>query len=314
MRVRWIALGLLIVIGAMMMDVRVGRSQDDLVTPTPDFDAYFPAGSSNRAWSPLIEEFNGIPFVQVPAGCFMMGSTDEQIEYVVSLGAERDVLGLEQPAHKVCLSEFWIMQTEVTNAMYKRCVAAGACAPPGDYADYYYDDPAYADHPIVAVNWQQSADFATWLNGTLPTEAQWEYAARGPEGWIFPWGDESDGNRLNFCDVNCGFDWNKDGNYNDGYALTSPAGSYIDGASWVGALDMSGNVWEWTADRYSKGYYGSLAEGVLDPAGPSSGWAPVWRGGAFNSAQFEARAASRSAGEPSLGQWSLGFRVVVSGL
>ncbi|GIL11577.1 MAG: hypothetical protein BroJett038_02970 [Chloroflexota bacterium] len=88
------------------------------------------------------------------------------------------------------------------------------------------------------------------MGGALPTEREWEYAARGPDGLDYPWGDAFDGTWLNFCDKNCVYSW-RETSVDDGYAQTAPVGSYVSGASWVGALDMSGNIWEWTSSLYA---------------------------------------------------------------
>ncbi|MBN1200345.1 MAG: SUMF1/EgtB/PvdO family nonheme iron enzyme [Anaerolineae bacterium] len=232
-------------------------------------------------WTPVVETINGLPMVRVPAGCFVMGS--------------HGVQGDEQPAHEACLSEFWIGQTEVTNAQYKACVDDGSCTPPGDRT--YYDDPAYADHPVVYVDWEQASMFAAWVGGTLPTEAQWEYAACGPEGWTYPWGnDQPTCERANFLDCEGG---------------TAPVGpdQRTAGASWVGALDMAGNVWEWVADWYNADYYAALDEGVLDPAGPTSGTYRVLRGGSwYDTLTFNFRATFRNWNVPQDGVNHFGFR------
>jgi formylglycine-generating enzyme required for sulfatase activity/protein-disulfide isomerase len=251
-------------------------------TPTPapgEEGAFLPVGSSNSYWTPVVQEFNWIPFVKVPAGCFMMGS---------EAGGDG-----EKPVHEVCLSEFWIMQTEVTNTQYRRCVDDGACTLPG--VATFYSDPDYADHPVVYVDWRQANDFAVWLDGQLPTEARWEYAARGPEGWEYPWGEEWDqswviGNRSS----------------SEG---TASVGSRPEGASWVGALDMSGNVWEWVADWYDADYYAALADGAVNPRGPGSGEYRVLRGGSWNDtyASFF-RAAYRLLRYPNFRDLKYGFR------
>lgn len=249
----------------------------------------FAAGSRNADWRPVVEEMNGVPMVYVPAGCFMMGSAD---------GGDD-----ESPMHEVCLSTYWIGQTEVTNAHYKACVDAGICDPPAERE--YFDDLTYADHPVVHVDWDNANAYAQWsLDGSLPTEAQWEYAARGPEGWTYPWGDGMPTcQRANTHE--CGLD-----------EKTAPVGpdQRPMGASWVGALDMAGNVWEWVADWYSERYYGTLEEGsVLDPSGPASGYSRAVRGGSWRDKRTFVRAAYRSRNTPDLPgsrPYSRGFRVV----
>ena len=222
-----------------------------------DPDVPLPAGSSNAAWTPVIDDSGPVPLVYVPSGCFMMGSDDGYDD--------------EQPVHEVCLSAFWIGQTEVTNAQYRHCVEAGACDLPGDTE--YYDDEAYADHPVVWVSWEDASAYAAWLSEEtgqdwgLPTEAQWEYAARGPQAWVYPWGDAFNGDYVV---------WG--GNSYE----TAPVGSKPEGASWVGAEDLSGNVWEWVADWYDADEYGTLTEGVVNPTGPATGRYRVLRGGSWN--------------------------------
>ena len=258
-------------------------------------EAFFPAGTSNNDWTPVVQTFDGVEMVRVPAGCFMMGSE------VTGIG--------EGPAHRVCLSAFWIGQTEVTNAQYKQCVEAGACTPPSDRS--YYDSPGYADHPVVSVNWEQASAFAVWIGGSLPTEAQWEYAARGPEGWNYPWGNAFDGTRLNSCDNNCELEW-QDTRVDDGYAQTAPVGMYQNGASWVGALDLLGNVWEWAADWYDPDYYDGLADGVLDPTGPTSGTDHVLRGAAWYGYYNMMYSTFRNRYDPIFDRGYYGFRVAVT--
>jgi formylglycine-generating enzyme required for sulfatase activity len=209
--------------------------------------------------------------VYVPGGTFQMGSL------------EPTVFGDTDPVHTVTLDAFWIDRTEVTNAQYAAFLNAegnqwetykrlelGAAytliervddalsadsAPSADgtpLADgvLYRPKEGYADHPVVNVTWYGAAHYCAWVGMRLPTEAEWEYAARGPDGRRYPWGDQFDPARLNYCDVNCR---NRNADvYDDGYAETSPVGSFSTGVSWCGALDMAGNVWEWVTDWYDR--------------------------------------------------------------
>jgi serine/threonine-protein kinase len=213
--------------------------------------------------------------VYVPDGEFEMGSTEGR--------------GDEMPAHTVALDGFWIGQTEVTNAQYALCVADGACRE-SDHAD----DATYNgdDYPVVGVSWQDGADYCTWAGGRLPTEAEWEYAARGTDGRIYPWGnDEPTCERAQFWECSDG---------------TVPVGSLLDGASWCGALDMTGNVWEWVADWY--GRYPS--ETQTNPTGPATGYEKVMRGGAWNSYWTIVHAANRFCFAPDVRTVKMGFRCV----
>jgi len=196
--------------------------------------------------------------VYVPAGRFLMGSEQGEDD--------------ERPAHEVSLDAFWIDQTEVTNAQYDRCVADGECA----QSEYANDGDFNAgEQPVVGVNWSDAKAYCAWAGGQLPTEAQWEYAARGEDSSTYPWGDGFDGQLLNYCDANCEFEW-KDDNFDDGYQRTAPVGNYPGGASWAGDRDMAGNVSEWVSDWYDSGYYNDSPS--QNPTGPASGEFRVVRG------------------------------------
>ncbi len=212
----------------------------------------------------------------------------------------------EQPAHAVTLDAFWIDQTEVTNAQYQRCVEAGSCDPPALGASFsrpgYFDDSAYSVYPVLNVTWQMAERYCAWAGARLPTEAEWEYAARGPEGRLFAWGNEFDRSRLNYCDAGCPL--LSDPTFSDGYPDTAPVGSFPGGTTWVGALDMTGNVREWVADWLGK--YPSAA--VENPTGPASGELKVTRGGSWYDTPDDVRAANRGGESLEYYRDNLGFR------
>ena len=215
----------------------------------------------------------------------------------------------------MALDGFRIDRTEVTSRQYRLCMQAGVCDPPEQndfFADgSYYDNNAYDDYPVVLVSWHQAATYCEWTGGRLPTEAEWEYAARGPEGRVFPWGNEFDGTRLNYCDTNCEAwcAWWKDDAYDDGHASVAPVGSYATGASWCGAYDLAGNVWEWVGDWYE----GYSSERQRNPVGPSSGENRVIRGGSWCDCWFYSRGATRGSFGADSQDVRFGFRCAVPG-
>jgi formylglycine-generating enzyme required for sulfatase activity len=237
--------------------------------------------------------------VYVPTGEFWMGSTDEDIDAVMAECSDcvREEFTREQPRHKVYVDAFWIDRTEVTNAQYRQCVADGACSPPSslesNLRDSYYDNPEFDNYPVVYVTWYQAQEYAGWAGGRLPTEAEWEYAARGPDGSTYPWGNGAPNDSL------LNYDWN--------VGDTTAVGSYPDGASWCGALDMAGNVWEWVSSSYQDYPY-NPDDGRENPDASGKG---VHRGGAFAYARDRARGAYRSFDLPDSPWVTLGFRVVV---
>ena len=203
----------------------------------------------------------------------------------------------ETPLHQVTLDSFWIDTTEVSNAQYALCVDAGACNPSRliNHTTYNGDD-----YPVAGVPWQDAADYCNWAGGRLPTEAEWAYAARGPERHNYPWGDAFDCSGGNFGDDFTACD--------DGYANTAPVGSFPAGASWCGALDMAGNVWEWVLDWY--GAYSSAAQ--TNPSGPPDGDQKILRGGSWAYDQESVRSSYRYAVPPEANYLGVGFRCVVS--
>ena len=147
----------------------------------------------------------------------------------------------DAPEHAVSLDSYWIYQTEVTNSMYAFCVSVGACAPPAqELGTPVYDNPVYNNYPIVGVSWDMAANYCKWVGGSLPTEAQWEKAARGSSGATFPWGNGDPS-----CDR---------GNFAGCVGALTEVTKYADGASPYNVLDMAGNVFEWVNDFYDESY------------------------------------------------------------
>lgn len=214
-----------------------------------------------------------VSMVFVPPGDFMMGS------------------------NTVYLDAFWIDKTEVTNAMYANCVRAGMCTPPrlsnSHTRQNYYGNPEFHNYPVIYVSWLDAQSYCSWAGGRLPTEAEWEKAARGIDGRPFPWGDidpASLGGLLNFHSQD-----------------TTEVGSYPLGASPYGALDMAGNVSEWVGDWLSQDYYSNPP--AANPLGPDSGEYRVWRGGSWATTYADlVRTTSRTGNFPTDSSGGIGFR------
>lgn len=200
------------------------------------------------------------------------------------------------PAHKVTLDSYWIYTTKVTNRMFAQCVTVGACPPPAqEIGGPVYSNPEYANHPVVGVTWDQAQAYCGWTGGSLPTEAQWEKAARGESGNLYPWG-----NAAPACDIlNFGFC----------NGSTSEVSAFKDGVSPYGLYDMAGNVFEWTSDWYGETYYKESA--LVNPTGPESGDYRVIRGSSFESYSDQVALAKRHWLSPKYHRRDTGFRCVV---
>jgi eukaryotic-like serine/threonine-protein kinase len=234
----------------------VGRLQADLlpeVNVEYDHFVYQPLVSTPRSGPPP-------DMVFIPAGEFRMGDAD---------GSSAD----EQPVHAVYLDSYYIDTYEVTNAQYAQCVAAGYCMPPirsdTNSRPYYYNDPSYANYPVIFIERSMADDYCVWAGKRLPTEAQWEKAARGSDDLRpYPWGYQEP-------DIPCTL-----ANWRDCWLSvdTQAVGTYPAGASPYGAMDMAGNVSEWVNDYYSSTYYS--VSPYLNPTGPNAGLY-IARGGSY---------------------------------
>ncbi len=232
--------------------------------------------------------WDGSTIVYVPGGEYVMGDA-EAIE------------GDNIPAHRVSVGSFWIHRIEVTNRMYSQCVAAGLCQPPtaDPYYPNHYPMAEYANHPVASVTWQDADDYCTWIGGRLPSEAEWEWAARGESGDPYPWGEQDPNcSRLNF--LGC-----------TPLGITARVGSYPLGLSPFNVADMAGNVFEWVNDRYGEDYY--AASPAENPTGPESGEFRVFRSSSFRSEAESLPVTLRFHQDPESGQADLGFRCILSG-
>jgi formylglycine-generating enzyme required for sulfatase activity len=243
---------------------------------------------------------DGMVQLFVPAGDFLMGSAGDP-------DADED----EQPQRAISLDAFWVDQTEITNRMYAACVAAGACISPAQISSNsradYYDNPVYSDYPVVHVSRQAAAAYCQWAGRRLPTEAEWEKAARGTDGRVFPWGDTLGDFRANFCDQTCTFNWAAVA-INDSAQELGPVGSYPQGASPFGALDMAGNAYEWVLDEYDAFYYAAMP--AANPVNPPASNEAVIRGGSWFDRSTFIRAANRVNVDATLAGDNVSFRCV----
>ena len=221
--------------------------------------------------------------VSVPGGEFTMGKTETGKPY--------------SPEHKVTLKAFLIDRTEVSVAQYKACVDCGACKRPlrdgsNTGREPYYGNESFANYPAIYMTWPDAKAYCEGIGKRLPTEAEWELAARGTQGNEYPWGATAP------TKANANFD----GAAND----TMPVTDYDAGKSPYGALNMAGNVWEWVADSYDASYYASSP--AADPKGPASSVVKVTRGGGFNSVADNLKTYVRISNTETAAFSYLGFR------
>lgn len=258
--------------------------------------------------------------VYIPAGEFTMGSDNGEPD--------------EKPVHQVYLDAFWIDQTEVTNAMFAEFVEKDSYTTDAEKAgrSYVYQGGSWTqvngadwqhplgpasgitdimNYPVVHVSWNDAKAYCFWADRSLPTEAEWEKAASWDDEKavkrIYPWDNEFDGSRLNFCDKNCPLSWS-DKNSDDGYEFTSPVGNYVFGRSPYGTYDMAGNVWEWVSSLY-KNYPYSADDGRENLSASGS---RVLRGGSWNDGGDAVRSANRHWYDPTNSDYLIGFRCALA--
>ncbi|MFC2028790.1 SUMF1/EgtB/PvdO family nonheme iron enzyme [Chloroflexota bacterium] len=225
---------------------------------------------------------DGMVEIYIPEGEFSMGSNFGDPD--------------EKPVHKVTLDAFWIDKTEVTNQMYQECVDAGVCNEPTDTSSVtnnnYFFNPNFANYPVIYVTWYDAVDYCEWVGARLPTEAEWEKAARGDDARDYPWGNLTPTRNL--------------ANFDNNLGDTSEVGSYPEGASPYGVLDMAGNAYEWVNDRYDADYY--EVSPLENPMGSNSGTRRVLRSASFNTSETTIRASNRGSYPPDTTGDDDGFR------
>jgi len=248
------------------------RQQKDGSNGTDDGDGG--AGDSDRPQDDM---------VTVDAGTFHMGC-DENVEAPCAAD--------EVPYHDINLAAFEIDRHEVSQANYQACVRSGTCFPPASDPECHWDPVQNADLPVVCVNWEQARTYCGWLNNRLPSEAEWEKAARGLDARIFPWGN-ADPDCSRAASSEC-------------VISVQPVGSLPAGVSPCGALDMGGNVWEWVNDYYLADYYASSP--ANNPPGPADSTHRAMRGGSYLHEAALTRCANRGGEVPTVYKEYLGFR------
>lgn len=274
---------------------------------------------------------DGKEMVLIRAGWFEMGSTEKQIDAAYQLGkkynkdTKRAWFKSETPRHRVWVDAYYMDKTEVTNREFRQFMDAGGYKQKNYWSAEGWKfiqqkkivEPRYwknsgfnqPNQPVVGVSWYEAEAYASWAGKQLPTEAQWEKAARGSDGRVYTWGNEAaDGNRANYCDAKCGYAW-KDKGENDRYMYLSPVGSYELGKSPYGIYDLAGNVWEWVRDWYDGDYYSRSPE--RNPVNDKTTQHRVLRGGGWGNIPALLRTAYRNKVALKTRSGDVGFRCVV---
>ena len=263
------------------------------------------AAQGSRAFGALVQGSDDAPLIR--AGAFEMGSDSDDVQFAVELcraytddhdACQPEVFADEQPRHSVWVGAYRLDRTEVSRRAYQRCVQNGVCTPPR-VADLDAR-VALPEHPVTGISWLEAQHYCAWLGGRLPSEAEWERAARGSSARRFPWGASWNARVANHGVQGPG------GEQPDGFLHAAPVGAFPDGKSPYGMLNMAGNVWEMTGDRYDHEYY-ARSERVA-PRGPSTGNERVIRGGSWRSVPHLLRVTQRAALAENEARPDVGFR------
>jgi len=309
-------------VAAIILFIWSNRSQNATLPPADNRTVTSPTSFSNETLSPNVTSIissvmpgetsapsdfivsKGVRMLLVPAGEFTMGrSASDQFADCQELNQECQLSWFmdEEPIHKVYLDAFYIDVYEVTNALYKVCAEQGVCDPPqasnSNSRVNYYGNPEFDNYPVIYVSWIQAKTYCEWREARLPTEAEWEKAARGTDARIYPWGNELDETYAN---------------YNLDIGDTTEVGSYESGKSPYHVYDMAGNVWEWVADWYSETYY--QRSPTENPPGPASGDYRGLRGGSWGLVGVSVSASYRYASDPTEPNLDLGFRCAMDAI
>ena len=284
----------------VLLDAFVGKAPENLpeaplevTSPTPS-ETMEPSEGLQIEENERLREVDGAVEVLIPAGEFFFGCDPQH-------NGGFECLPDELPLQKQYLETFAIDKFEVTNVQYARCVADGACEEPvytySATRDSYYDNPAFANYPISGISWNEAYAYCTWVGGRLPTEAEWEKAARGETMRAYTWGDE---------EPSCELANSRDDCMGTCVGDTAPVGSYPLGASPYGVMDMAGNVWEWMMDYYVHDYSGHLIN--LDPLTEGVVYKRIIKGGSFDYNSYTMRIAYNSDHNENEHKISFGFR------
>lgn len=268
---------------------------EQLYVTEPPIEKQSPNIVVNAPAPDKVNQTDGAGLMRIPAGEFTMGSATSDTRYTGYY--DPNYWGAEAPMHQVILDEYLIYQTEVTNAMYQKCVAEQKCSMPEQIYSAtrtdYYNNPMFSNYPVIYVSYNNAQSYCNWANAELPTEAQWEKAARGIGLNLYPWGNDTPTDEL--------AGWGND---------TSQVGSFPQGASHYGVLDMAGNVTEWVFDVMSS-YPSSLQH---NPKISSGSYRNVVRGGNYlrDSGTGSFRVSARTSVAPNLTTEARGFRCVIN--